>query len=169
MTLGHAGIPNARDPSAPDGPLDLHAGVRPIKLYAGVPSPLALPAGRTIDYVIFRENTEGLLASRGGASVGREVATDTLVVTRAGTERIARRAFETAMRRRRRLTSVDKANVFRSYAVFRRLSRRSARIGSTRRSIARAPRAPFARPISAAAQPPRKRATPSLSNCEDSR
>lgn len=46
--------------------LDLYAGVRPIKLCPGVPSPLAIPPGRTIDYVIFRENTEGLFASRGG-------------------------------------------------------------------------------------------------------
>ena len=38
-----------------------------------------------------------------------------------GTARIARRAFETAMRRGRRLTCVDKANVFRSYAFFRQV------------------------------------------------
>jgi len=70
--------------------------------------------------VIFRENTEGLFASRGGgAAVGREVAADTLIVTRKGTDRIARRAFEAALGRHRRLTCVDKSNVFRSYLFFR--------------------------------------------------
>jgi 3-isopropylmalate dehydrogenase len=128
MLFGAAGLPDVRFPDGTEiAPqvtlrfrLELYAGVRPIKLYAGVPSPLNLPAGRTIDYVIFRENTEGLFASRGGgAAVGREVAADTLIVTRKGTERIARRAYEAAMARSRRLTCVDKSNVFRSYLFFR--------------------------------------------------
>src|SRR5947207_11423093 len=75
--------------------LDLYAGMRPIKLYPGVPTPIHVPAGCSIDYVIFRENTEGLFASLGGGSkVGEELAVDTLVITRRGTERIVRRAFE---------------------------------------------------------------------------
>ena len=45
--------------------------------------------------MILRENTEGLYASRGaGVRVGSSVVTDTLVVTRTGTARICRRAFE---------------------------------------------------------------------------
>jgi len=128
ILFGAAGLPDVRFPDGTEiAPqvtlrfrLELYAGVRPIKLYPGVPSPLRLPAGRPIDYVIFRENTEGLFASRGGgASVGRDVAADTLIVTRKGTERIARRAFEAAMGRRRRVTCVDKSNVFRSYLFFR--------------------------------------------------
>jgi 3-isopropylmalate dehydrogenase len=115
--------------------LDLYAGVRPIKLYPGVPSPLAIPAGRTIDHVIFRENTEGLFASRGGgARVGDTLAVDSLVITRAGTERIVRRAFEWCLRRSgapadgvRRVTCVDKANMFRSYALFRQVFQEVAR------------------------------------------
>jgi 3-isopropylmalate dehydrogenase len=115
--------------------LDLYAGVRPIKLYPGVPSPLAVPPGRAIDYVIFRENTEGLFASRGGgARVGDAAAVDSLVVTRRGTERIVRRAFERCRRRSgapadgvRRVTCVDKANMFRSYAFFRQVFREVAR------------------------------------------
>jgi 3-isopropylmalate dehydrogenase len=107
--------------------LDLYANVRPIRLYRGVTSPLAgWPAGG-IDYVIVRENTEGLYASRGGGVVLRgEVATDTLVVTRKGVERVARFSFELARRRsgarrdgRRRVTVCDKANILRSYAFFR--------------------------------------------------
>jgi 3-isopropylmalate dehydrogenase len=107
--------------------LDLYVGLRPIKLYPGVPTPLRLEAGASVDYVILRENTEGLYASRGaGVRVGGHVATDTLVVTRPGTARICRRAFELARRRsgapldgRRRVTCVDKANVLRSFAFFR--------------------------------------------------
>jgi 3-isopropylmalate dehydrogenase len=96
-------------------------------LYPGVPGRLRLPEGARIDYVILRENTEGLYASRGaGVRVGGHVATDTLVVTRAGTARICRQAFEVARRRsgapldgRRRVTCVDKSNVLKSFAFFR--------------------------------------------------
>ena len=107
--------------------LDLYANVRPIRLYAGVRSPLADRAPGSIDYVLLRENTEGLYASRGGGiDLRGEVATDTLVMTRKGVERIARFAFELARRRtgapadgRRRVTVCDKANILKSYAFFR--------------------------------------------------
>jgi len=107
--------------------LDLYAGVRPIKYYAGVPPVLA--GGPAIDYVIVRENTEGLFASEGGgARVGDHVAVDSLVITRPGTERIVRWAFRLALRRcgapadgTRRVTCVDKANIFRSMAFFRQV------------------------------------------------
>lgn len=107
--------------------LDLYANVRPIRLYRGVRSTLADWQPGQIDYVILRENTEGLYASRGGGTNLRgEVCTDTLVVTRKGTERIARFAFELARRRqgaprdgKRRVTVCDKANILRSYAFFR--------------------------------------------------
>ena len=107
--------------------LDLYANVRPIRLVRGVTSPLAGWQPGQIDYVIVRENTEGLYASRGAGVVLRgEVATDTLVVTRKGVERVARFAFELARSRsgaprdgRRRVTVCDKANILRSYAFFR--------------------------------------------------
>lgn len=71
--------------------LDLYANVRPIKLLPGVLSPLRAFEGGGIDYVIVRENTEGLYASRGAGVVLRdEIASDSLVVTRKGTERVAR-------------------------------------------------------------------------------
>jgi 3-isopropylmalate dehydrogenase len=135
ILFGAAGLPDVRFPDGTEiAPqvtlrfrLELYAGVRPIRLYPGVPSPLGLSPGRTIDYVIFRENTEGLFASRGGgAQVGAEVAADTLIVTRKGTERIARRAFEAAMARGRRVTCVDKSNVFRSYLFFRQVVQEAA-------------------------------------------
>ncbi len=107
--------------------LDLYANVRPIRLYAGVRSPLADWQAGQIDYVIVRENTEGLYASRGaGINLRGEVATDTLVMTRKGVERVARFSFDLARRRngaprdgRRRVTVCDKANILRSYAFFR--------------------------------------------------
>jgi 3-isopropylmalate dehydrogenase len=143
ILFGATGLPKIRYPDGTEiAPqitlrlvLDLYAGVRPIKLYPGTPSPLALPPGRTIDYVIFRENTEGLFASRGGgATVGDSIAVDSLVITRFGTERIVRRAFEWCQKRAgapadgaRRVTCVDKANMFRSYALFRQVFQDVAR------------------------------------------
>ncbi|MDP4026892.1 isocitrate/isopropylmalate dehydrogenase family protein [Methylobacterium sp. NEAU 140] len=107
--------------------LDLYANVRPIQLLPGVRSPLAGVEPGGIDYVIVRENTEGLYASRGaGVLLRGEFASDTLVVTRKGTERVARFAFDLARKRtgaprdgRRRVTVCDKANILRSYAFFR--------------------------------------------------
>ncbi|QRE76567.1 isocitrate/isopropylmalate dehydrogenase family protein [Methylobacterium aquaticum] len=109
--------------------LDLYANVRPIKLLPGVLSPLRAFEGGGIDYVIVRENTEGLYASRGAGVVLRdEVASDSLVVTRKGTERVARFAFDLAAKRsgaprdgQSRVTVCDKANILRSYAFFRRI------------------------------------------------
>lgn len=108
--------------------LGLFAAVRPIKLYPGTPTPLKnVEAG--IDMVILRENLEGLFASFGGGClVGDEVATDTLVITRTGTARAVEYAFRLARRRkgrpsdgRRTVTCVDKANIFRSFAFFRKV------------------------------------------------
>jgi 3-isopropylmalate dehydrogenase len=143
ILFGAAGLPDIRQADGTELTpqvslrmiLDLYAGMRPVKLYAGVPSPLRLPPDGQIDYVIFRENTEGLFASLGGGSkVGEELAVDTLVITRKGTERVVRRAFETARARGRgapadglpRVTCVDKANVFRSYAFFRQVFQETA-------------------------------------------
>jgi 3-isopropylmalate dehydrogenase len=109
--------------------LDLYANLRPIKLYPGIVSPLRRFAPGQIDYVILRENTEGLYAARDGGTVLRgEVASDTMLITRKGVERISRAAFELARRRngalrdgKRRVTLCDKANVLRSYAFMRRV------------------------------------------------
>lgn len=136
---GAAGLP---DVTYPDGTevgndlhlmlrarLDLYANVRPIRLYPGVRGPLRDWQAGQIDYVIVRENTEGLYASRGaGIRLRGELATDTLVVTRKGVERVARFCFELARRRSgaprdgvRRVTVCDKANILRSYAFFRQV------------------------------------------------
>lgn len=107
--------------------LDLYAGIRPIKRYDGVPPLIA--GDPEIDYVVVRENTEGLYASRNaGVRVRGEVAVDNMVITRRGTQRIVRSAFELSRVRngapldgKRRVTCVDKANVLRSMAFFRRV------------------------------------------------
>ena len=107
--------------------LDLFANVRPVRLYRGVRPPLAGFEPGQVDYVIVRENTEGLYASRGGGlNLRGEVASDTLLMTRKGVERVARFCFELARRRhgaprdgKHRVTVCDKANILRSYAFFR--------------------------------------------------
>ena len=107
--------------------LDLYANIRPIHLYEGVKSALVGQHAGSIDYVIVRENSEGLYAARGAGSLLRdEVAVDTLVQTRTGIERIVRKAFALARASDgapedgvRRVTCCDKANVLRSYAFFR--------------------------------------------------
>ncbi len=107
--------------------LDLYANVRPVKLWPGVEAPLKAKPGE-IDYVIVRENTEGLYLSRGLGVGNDEAMADTLLMTRKGVERVCRFAFELARKRqgspsdgKRRLTCVDKSNVLRSYAFFRRI------------------------------------------------
>ncbi|MET2831482.1 isocitrate/isopropylmalate dehydrogenase family protein [Mesorhizobium shangrilense] len=107
--------------------LDLYANIRPVRLFEGVQSPLSGVKAGDIDYIILRENSEGLYAARGaGALLRGEVAVDTLVQTRVGIERIVRKAFELARQSNgaprdgvRRVTCCDKANVLRSYAFFR--------------------------------------------------
>lgn len=115
--------------------LDLYAGLRPIRLYPGIESALRHasathePGSYPIDYVIVRESVEGLYAARGGGNVlYDDIATDTMIITRKGTERVVDYAFRLAQKRRgrpidgqRRVTCVDKSNVLRSYAFFRRV------------------------------------------------
>lgn len=108
--------------------LGLYAGVRPIRAIPGVPLALADPRAAKIDLVILRESTEGLFWARGrGEVIEDREARDTMVITRATTERLSRFAFRQAERRAARLgraqkvTLVDKANVFTSLAFMRRV------------------------------------------------
>ncbi len=129
ILLGACGLPSVRYPDGTEiAPqitlrrmLDLFAGIRPAHLLKGIPCPLNGPP--KIDLVIVRESTEGLFASQGGGVLlGDQLATDTQVITRKGTERVVRASFELARRRdraNRKVTCVDKANIFRSFAFFR--------------------------------------------------
>jgi len=92
--------------------LDLYANMRPSRSREGVPS--MVPG---MDLVVARENTEGFYADRNMVQGSGEfmptddVALSVRKITRAGSERIARAAFELAQRRRRHVTVVHKANV----------------------------------------------------------
>lgn len=99
---------------------DLYANLRPVRLLEGVPCPLAGRRPGDVDMLFVRENTEGEYAGVGGrvAEGSRdEVALQTSVYTRRGTERILRYAFQLARRRHRRLASVTKSNALQYTAV----------------------------------------------------
>jgi isocitrate dehydrogenase (NAD+) len=86
--------------------LDLYANVRPCKTYAGIASRYS-----DIDLVIVRENTEDLYAGI-EHMVGDDAAESIKIITRKGSERIVRYAFEYAVReKRRKVTAVHKANI----------------------------------------------------------
>ncbi len=92
--------------------LDLYANIRPARARKGVPA-----TAPDIDLVVVRENTEGFYADRNMFSgVGEFMPTEDIAlavrkITRAGSERIARSAFELARTRRNKVTAVHKANV----------------------------------------------------------
>ncbi len=107
--------------------LDLYVNFRPTRLRAPELSPLrAADGGRPIDFVIFRENTEGMYGGRGRVEregTPEEEAVSESVATRAGVERILRAAFRHARDRGRPLvTLADKANaVPHVYGLWRRV------------------------------------------------
>jgi 3-isopropylmalate dehydrogenase len=116
--------------------LDLYANVRPTKLYPNVRHKIhdgfkqVWEPGK-VDFVIVRENTEGLYTptrgylTRGGVD---ELAVDSRIITRKGVERVVRFAFEIAKSRRgtpadgtHRVTCVDKSNVTAGCKLFRKV------------------------------------------------
>jgi 3-isopropylmalate dehydrogenase len=107
--------------------LDLYAGVRPVRAVPGIPPTLADPRAARIDLVIVRESTEGLFAKRHeGQVIGDAEARETLVITRKVSERLFDFSFRLAEKRKARggkgiVTCVDKANVFRAFAFFRKI------------------------------------------------
>jgi 3-isopropylmalate dehydrogenase len=101
--------------------LDLYAGPRPIKLYHSNDTPLKDYDAGEIDFVIVRENTEGLFSARLSSSSSDDEARDVLRLTRKGCERVIRFAFELARKRRKHCTLVDKANVLPSMVFMRRI------------------------------------------------
>ncbi len=96
--------------------LDQYVNLRPVKLYEGVESPLRDKGPEHIDFVVVRENSEGLYVGSGGflrKGTPDEVAIQESVNTRKGVERCIRFAFEYCRKRNRRkkLTLVGKTNV----------------------------------------------------------
>ena len=147
ILFGAMGLPDVRYPDGTEiaphlemrREFGLYAGVRPVKGFPNMRTPLADPRAAEIDLVILRESTEGLFASRGrGVVEDDREARDTLVITRATSERLFDFAFRLAGRRRAkggkgRVTCVDKANVFVSMAFFRKIfDERAARFPEIR-------------------------------------
>jgi 3-isopropylmalate dehydrogenase len=96
--------------------LDLYINLRPVKLFPGVETPIKDKGPKEIDFVVVRENTEGLYASTGGflkKGTPDEIAVQESVNTRKGVERCLRFAFAYAQRpdRRGKLTLCGKTNV----------------------------------------------------------
>ncbi len=93
---------------------DQYINLRPVRLFDGVPCPLAGRAAGDIDMVIVRENTEGEYTAVGGTMFegsARELVVQQSVFTRHGTERVLRFAFEMARRRvRKQVTVATKSN-----------------------------------------------------------
>ncbi len=144
ILLGAVGLPGANLPNGEIAGinvlfglrfgLDLYANVRPTKLYPNVRHKIhdgfkqVWEPGK-VDFVIIRENTEGLYTptrgylDRGGT---KELAIDSRVITRKGAERVIRFAFELAKTRAgapadhgHRVTCVDKSNVTAGCKLFR--------------------------------------------------
>jgi len=96
--------------------LDLYINLRPVKLFPGVSTPIKDKGPEDIDFVVVRENTEGLYAGAGGflrKGTPQEVAVQESVNTRFGVERCLRYAFEYCQdkRDRKKLTLCGKTNV----------------------------------------------------------
>ena len=96
--------------------LDQYVNLRPVKLYEGVETPLKDKGPDEIDFVVVRENTEGLYAGAGGTlkkGTPDEVAVQESINTRKGVERCIRYAFEYCQKRNKKktLTLCGKTNV----------------------------------------------------------
>jgi 3-isopropylmalate dehydrogenase len=119
--------------------LDLFVNLRPVRLYAEHLCPLKDTKPEQVDFVVVRENTEDAYAGmRGFFKKGTpdEVATQEIIFTRKGVERVIRYAFDLARRRgrRKKLTLVDKANAIRAMDLW---TRTFAEVGAEYPDIAR--------------------------------
>lgn len=135
VLLGAMGLPDVRYPDGTEiiPQIDLrmifglYAGVRPIRLLPGALTPLGDARAQALDFVIIRESTEGLFAHmHDGIVTDDAVAEDRMVITRETSERLFDFSFRLAAQRKMKghpgkLTCIDKANVFKSMAFFRRI------------------------------------------------
>lgn len=133
--LGAIGLPDVRRPDGTEisphlvirEELGLYAGIRPVKAYPNAPVLLADPRAADIDFVIIRESSEGLFHTQGrGEVIDNKEARETLLVTRETCEKLFDFSFRLAQKRKARgkpgkVTCVDKANVFRAFAFFRKI------------------------------------------------
>jgi tartrate dehydrogenase/decarboxylase / D-malate dehydrogenase len=125
--LGAVGFPGVPDEVSLWGLLlpirqrfDQYINLRPVRVLAGIESPLRRGSPETVDILCIRENTEGEYAGVGGRlrqHTPQEVALQTSVFTRAGVDRVARYAFSQAATRRGHLASATKSNALQYTAV----------------------------------------------------
>lgn len=144
ILLGAMGLPDVR---LPDGreiaphlrmrdELGLFAGVRPVKAYPNTPRRLLDERAANIDFIVLRESTEGLFYSRTfGEVIGDQEARETLRITRPVTEKLFDVGFKLARQRKAKggkglVTCVDKSNVFRAYAFFRKIGHERAALNT---------------------------------------
>ncbi|MEM1365742.1 MAG: isocitrate/isopropylmalate family dehydrogenase [Pseudomonadota bacterium] len=145
ILLSAMGLPDIRKPDGTEltpqidirFELDLYAGVRPVKIWPGQPTPLSATWNddklSEVDFVLIRESTEGLFAHMHDGVVTETYATETMRITRPTSEKLFDFSFKLAQQRAARLgrpgrvTCVDKANVFRSFAFFRSIFEERAR------------------------------------------
>ena len=136
--LGAIGLPSIRkDDGTEIAPhlrfrevFNLYAGVRPVKAYKNTPQRLSNKNAEKIDFVVLRECTEGLfytaaVHNRNKIANNNEVE-DIMRITRNTTTRLHNFAFKLAEKRKQKgklgkVTCVDKANVFKSQALFRKI------------------------------------------------
>ena len=135
ILLGAMGLPDVRHADGTEiaphltmrETYHLVSGVRPVKAYPNVPQRLADPRAANIDFIVMRESTEGLFYSRKTGTIEDDkVAYETLRVSRDVTEELVDVAFDLARQRKEkggkgRVTCVDKSNVLRAYAFFRKI------------------------------------------------
>jgi 3-isopropylmalate dehydrogenase len=129
VLLGAVGGPKWSDPNAKVRPeqgllglragLSVYANLRPLSVHPALAalSPLKAERLESVDLLFVRELTGG--AYFGAKTRTADAATDECKYTEAEVERVARRAFELARGRRKRLTSVDKANVLATSRLWR--------------------------------------------------
>jgi len=139
ILFGAMGLPHIRYPDGTEinpqldlrKDFDLYAGVRPIRAIPGVPSVLADPRAAQIDFVLVREQSEGLFYGRLYPELqpkaNDDEAFDLGRISRKASERVFDFAFRLARQRRAlnpakgRVTCVDKSNVLSSMAFFNKI------------------------------------------------
>ncbi|MEO1368394.1 MAG: isocitrate/isopropylmalate family dehydrogenase, partial [Acidobacteriota bacterium] len=142
ILLGAVGGPKWSDPDAPVRPeqglleirrhFELFANLRPVRVSPALveAAPLRPERLRDVDLVIVRELTGGLYfgprREQGSGEGADDAAWDTLIYSESEVERIARLAFDAARGRRRKVASIDKANVLASMRLWRRVVTRVA-------------------------------------------
>ncbi len=136
VLLGAVGGPKWSDPDAPIRPeqglfalrqgLGVYANLRPLRVQPELADSSPLKAAKLagVDILFVRELTGGIYF--GAKHRTADAATDECRYSEAEVERVARRAFELARTRRRRLTSIDKANVLETSRLWRRTVTRVA-------------------------------------------